>query len=92
MIRLKGTMTCTADRLAEVRAALQAHVALTRDEPGCIRFEVTEDAAMPGLFHVDEAFSDRAAFEAHQARGAASVWAEVTLGLPRAYEITETEG
>jgi len=38
---------------------------------------------------VNELFADRAAFDAHQARGGASVWAEVTRGLPRDYQITE---
>ena len=87
MIRLTGTMTCPPGRLAEVRAALPAHVALTRAEPGCVQFEVTE--AADGRFVVDEAFADRAAFEAHQSRGAASDWARVTRGLPRDYRVTE---
>ena len=90
-LHLTGTMTCPPERLAAVRAALPAHITLTRAEPGCLSFDVTEDPDQPGLFHVDERFTDGKAFDAHQARGAASAWAAVTKGLPRAYEITETE-
>ena len=87
MIRLTGTMTCPPERLAEVRAALPDHVDLTRAEPGRPRFVVTETAE--GRFDVDEAFADRAAFEAHQLRGSASDWARVTADLPREYRVTE---
>lgn len=84
-IRLTGTMTCPPDRLSEVRAALPDHIRLTRAEPGCIRFEVTETAE--GRFEVDELFVDQAAFEAHQTRGGASPWAEITAGLPRDFKV-----
>ena len=87
VIHLTGTMTCPADRLAEVRAALPRHIALTRAELGCLSFEVSEEPS--GHFRVDETFADRAAFEAHNARGAASDWARVTDGLPRDYSVTE---
>ena len=46
-IRLRGTFTCPPERLAAVRAALPDHVRLTRAEPGCLSFEVTETAAGP---------------------------------------------
>ena len=87
MIHLSGTMTCPPDRLDAVRTALPAHVTLTRAEPGCIRFDVTE--SVPGKFVVDEVFVDRDAFDAHQLRGANSDWARITIGLPRDYEILE---
>ncbi|CUH83131.1 putative quinol monooxygenase [Thalassovita mediterranea] len=86
-IQLTGAMICTTERLAEVRAALPEHIRLTRLEPGCLKFDVVERDG--GRFEVDELFSDRAAFDAHQARGAASDWARVTAGLPREYEISE---
>lgn len=78
---LTGTMTCPSDRRDAVRAALPNHVDLTRAEPECLRFAVTETG--PRVFAADETFDDRAAFDAHQARGAASAWAIVTAGLPR---------
>lgn len=86
-IILTGTVTCPPDRLSEVRAALPDHIALSRAEPGCLSFAVTETT--PGIFAVAERFADRAAFDAHQTRTAASPWAEVSRDLPRTYEILE---
>ncbi|MCR8547236.1 antibiotic biosynthesis monooxygenase [Salipiger sp. P9] len=86
-IRLTGLMTCPPERVEAVRDALPEHMRLTRAEPGCLSFEVRETA--PGIFAVAEVFADRAAFDAHQIRAAASAWARVTAGCPRDYEITE---
>ncbi len=82
-------MDVPAARLPAVRAALADHIALTRAEPGCLRFDVTEDLTHPDRFQVSELFASRAAFDAHQVRSAASPWADVTAGLPRRYEINE---
>ncbi|WP_349291216.1 putative quinol monooxygenase [Loktanella sp. SALINAS62] len=87
MIHLTGTMTCPPDRLDSVRAALPVHVALTRAEPGCVQFDVTEPEQ--GVFAVSEIFADRPAFDAHQSRAASSDWARTTDGLPRDYSVTE---
>ena len=46
----------------------------------------TED---PLIWQVDEAFADRAAFDAHQARAAATDWAAQTAGITRDYVITD---
>jgi quinol monooxygenase YgiN len=86
-IRLTGTMTCPPERADAVRTALPEHIRLTRAEPGCLAFEVTETA--PGVLSVAERFTDRTTFEAHQRRTTASVWARVTAGCPRDYEVTE---
>lgn len=71
-----------------VTQALPDHIRKTRLEPGCVSFEVTEDCTHPGRFNVREEFTDSEAFKAHQTRGAASAWADVTKGIPRTYEIT----
>ena len=86
-VNLDGHIDVPADRLADVTAALPDHIALTRAEPGCLRFDVTANPETPGRFDVSEAFADQAAFEAHQARAKTSVWAEITAGLPRNYRI-----
>lgn len=89
MIRLSGRLICKTH--AEARAvmmALPAHIRLTRAETGCLSFDVvpTED---PLIWQVDEAFADRAAFDAHQARAAATDWAAQTAGITRDYVITD---
>ncbi|MCI2398412.1 putative quinol monooxygenase [Aliiroseovarius subalbicans] len=91
MIRLTGHIDVPEDRLDAVTAALPAHVALTHAEPGCLTFEVTPDAAVPGRFIVSESFTNRAAFDAHQTRARTSPWAEVTAGLPREYVIEDLD-
>ena len=86
---LTGHIDVPADRLADVEAALPEHIRLSRAEPGCARFEVSPDPAVPGRFHVSEEFTDRAAFDAHQARAGASDWARVSAGIPRDYRIED---
>lgn len=82
-------MDVPEDRCAAVADALPAHIALTRAEPGCLAFDVTEDAARPGRYLVSELFASQADFDAHQTRAAASLWAKVTAGIPRHYTIDE---
>ncbi len=89
MIKLTGYIDVPSDRRETVAEALPRHIALTRAEAGCLSFEVTEDAKLSGRYHVAERFVDRAAFDAHQTRTKASVWATVTDGLPRQYQIED---
>ena len=86
-VTLTGHIDVPADRLAEIRAALAHHIALTRAEPGCLRFDVTENPDLPGRFEVSEAFTDAAAFAAHQARAKASAWGRISAALKRDYVI-----
>lgn len=90
---LSGFLVCRsleeADRVA---ALLPEHVRLTRAEPGCLRFEVWRSHADPCRFAVTERFRDRAAFEAHQARTAATIWSRATRGIPRDYVIHDGDG
>ncbi len=88
-ISLIGFIDVPADRYDAVAAALPHHIELTRQEPGCLSFDVTPDRVIPGRFNVSEMFTDRVAFEAHQTRMKASRWAEITQGIPREYSITE---
>ena len=88
-IYLSGTLRCTTpEQAARVRAALPTHIALTRAEPGCVAFDVTE-TDHPMIWRVEEEFVDQAAFDAHQARTRASAWFAETQDIPREYQITE---
>ncbi|CAD0185471.1 Antibiotic biosynthesis monooxygenase [Ruegeria sp. THAF57] len=86
---LTGHIDVPIDRLEQVRAALPKHIALTRAEPGCLSFEVTEDVETPGRFNVNEVFRDQASFDAHQERTQNSDWFRITQGIPRTYQITK---
>lgn len=89
-VSLSGFLICRtleeADRVSEL---LREHIRLTRAEPGCLRFEVLRSHSDPTRFAVTETFRDRAAFEAHQARTATTIWARATKGITREYEISE---
>ena len=89
-VTLTGFLICRsleeADRVSEI---LPEHIELTRNEPGCELFEVMRSMSDPVRFAVREIFADRAAFEAHQTRAAASDWARATKHIPRDYDIVE---
>ena len=91
MIRLSGRLICTTHAQARaVMMGLPEHIRLTRAEPGCLSFDVVPTGD-PLIWQVDEAFSDRAAFDAHQTRAAATDWAALTAGITRDYVIIEAD-
>lgn len=90
-VTLEGHIKVPGDRLQDIRNALTDHIRLTRAEPGCLRFDVTEDPDHPGLFTVQETFVDSASFRAHQTRVTASEWGRISAGIPRHYRITGLE-
>ena len=88
-LHLSGRLICADAAQAEiVRTHLPEHIRLTRAEPGCLSFEVTPE---PGglIWRVEEQFTNREAFDAHQTRTRASLWGQATTGIPRDYAITE---
>jgi len=44
---LNGHIDVPQERLAEVEAALPLHIELTRAEPGCLSFQVTDAFSLP---------------------------------------------
>jgi len=88
-IHLTGYLDVPEERLTEVLRALQEHIRLSRAEPGCASFRVSQDPACPTRLLVAEEFTTRASFEAHQTR--ASAWAEASKDIPRCYQIAETD-
>jgi autoinducer 2-degrading protein len=48
--------------------------ASVRDEPGCLRFDVMQDATQPDRFYFYEIYTDPAAFNAHKASSHFAVW------------------
>jgi Uncharacterized conserved protein len=90
-VALSGKLICaSADEARLIRQFLPEHVRLTRLEPGCLSFEVTETDD-PLVWLVEELFADAAAFEAHQVRTKASEWARETAAIRRDYSIRTLE-
>lgn len=63
----------------EFTAGIQANARATlRDEPGCLRFDVHQDLAMPTTFYLYEIYTNREAFEvAHRQAPHYARWREV---------------
>ena len=84
---LKGFIIIPSENLAAVQDELINHKKLTRNEPGCLVFNVTQSESNPNRFDVYEAFINKAAFEVHQARVKSSHWGKVSENVERHYEI-----
>ena len=88
-VHLTGRLICeTPAELTIVETYLPDHIRLTRQEPGCEMFEVARSATDPMVWEVNERFASQEAFDAHQARGAASVWGRESAGIKRDFTIT----
>jgi autoinducer 2-degrading protein len=65
------------ERREEFLAAISANAeASVRDEPGCLRFDVSSVADDPGRFVLYELYVDAVAFEAHKAAPHFATWRE----------------
>lgn len=89
MIQLSGKLICkTLDESESVRRFLPEHIRLTKNEPGCVSFEV-QATSDPLIWTVEELFADQKSFDAHQERTKKSRWAVETATILREYEIQE---
>lgn len=57
-IILKGHIVVSDAHLAAVMAELPIHIQLTREENGCLRFNVTQSQGTKNVFFVYEEFID----------------------------------
>ena len=87
---LKGHIIVPSSELPLVKEALNIHIALTREEAGCLIFNVIQNADNSQRFDVYEEYINKIAFESHQARVKQSPWGELTVNVERHYQIVET--
>lgn len=91
-VHVTGFLICRSleesDRAA---AALPEHTRLSRDEPGCLKFEVIRSAVDPCRFALQETFRSPEDFDVHQARTRASDWWTATQHIPREFKIFEAD-
>ena len=66
---------------------LAQHIQNTRQEAGCLAFEVNQSAEDDCVFTVFECFKDQAAFESHQARVKVSLLGEISRNAERVFSI-----
>lgn len=91
MFGLSGRLICdnTLDMMTALNL-LPKHVALSRDEPGCLRFDIRQDED-PLIWHLFELFVNADAFAAHQARNKASEWGQASTGIARDFDRAEVQ-
>ena len=89
MIRLRGQLICmTAEERETVLGRVDEHISLTRSEPGCLSFDITQSED-PLIFEVMESFRNRAAFDFHQTRTRDSRWFAATRHILRDFRVEE---
>ena len=67
MYVIVGTHKILPDFLDSYVENILAHAARSREEPGCVRYEVLRDLDDPTTFLLYEVFEDEAAYDAHAA-------------------------
>lgn len=66
----------------QLRELLAMQVNLSRQEPGCVRFEAFESQTVPGTFILIERWESQAALDTHRtAKGFTTVYAPQVLPL-----------
>lgn len=84
---LKGYLIVPDADLPAVLAELPHHIDATRQEEGCLIFEVSRDDDDANRFNVYEEFVDSAAFAVHQSRVSRSPWGEISKNAERHYQV-----
>src|SRR3954470_21381788 len=62
-----------------------------RDEPGCARFDVLQDANDENLYYFYEVYEDQAALDTHRTMPHFAVWRAAADALDGPIEITQTK-
>jgi quinol monooxygenase YgiN len=88
---LQGHIIVPDTDLPVVKKELVIHQRLTREEAGCLQFDVFQDSDNANKFNVYEEFVDQQAFNNHQLRVKSSSWGVVTVNVERHYQISNNE-
>ena len=86
---LKGYVIVPPEDLDAVRKELPVHIENTRQEEGCLIFEVCQDQENKYKFSVHEEFINRASFSAHQDRVKKSNWGKVSANIEKHYYVNQ---
>lgn len=66
-LHVVATIPARSEAVDAIRAALQDLAAATRQEDGCLAYDLYESAAAPGTFVTVERWADQSALDAHLA-------------------------
>ena len=64
-VHVVARLTARPETVAELQTALRSLIEPTRQEPGCLRYELLQNAADPTDFTFVEEWANEAALEAH---------------------------
>ena len=84
---VEGYILVSDEDMEIVEVELPIHAYLTKNEQGCITFNVTKDKVDKHRFNVYEVFNSATAFEYHQNRIKDSRWGAITKNVIRNYQI-----
>lgn len=76
MISITVILEVDPERVEPFVAAITANAAASREEPGCLRFEVSRHLEKPNVFALSELYQDRDAVEAHYGSEHFAKWRE----------------
>jgi len=88
-IIVQGYILVPATILSDIEQELPVHIKNTRQETGCLTFEVTQNINQTTRFEVYEEFENQQAFDLHQNRVNISRWGELAKDAERHYTIRE---
>ena len=74
MLLIVGTIRLPSGKLSDARPVMSRMVEASRAEAGCHDYCYAEDVLEPGLIHVRELWSDRAALDRHFASEHIRIW------------------
>lgn len=87
MVIVMGTVRVDPDAVERLRPAMEAMMAASRAEDGCLTYAYALDLLEPGLVRVSERWTDRAALEAHFKTAHMATWRAALAGQIRERDI-----
>lgn len=81
MIVIVGTVRIDPNMIEVLRPAMEAMVAASRAEPGCIDYAYAHDLLEPGLIRVSEAWTSNEALAEHFATPHMATWRQALTAL-----------
>ncbi len=77
MISITVILEVDPNRVDEFVSAITANAASSREEPGCLRFEVSRHLEKTNVFALSELYRDRDAVEEHYGSDHFALWKKV---------------
>jgi quinol monooxygenase YgiN len=81
VIVIVGTVRIDPDMIEVLRPAMEAMVAASRAEPGCIDYAYAHDLLEPGLIRVSEAWTSNEALAEHFTTPHMAIWRQALTAL-----------